>query len=277
MNSYTKALFDKFTRAYKKYRTISTMEKDGDSLNLFNAVLYRLKRSTGSYKVDDRPLLGSLLKEALCYEQSAGIERYRYYLTVYELYKKIINIPGHIVEIGVWRGYTTALLSYLVQLFGEVDRHRHIYGFDTFEGYPGKDMLMESDSSNPVLMKNYENTSLEYVNSLVSNLGASSFVHFIKGDISETLPAFLDSHKDFKVALVMNDCNLYAPTKAALSLLIPRMQPGGIIYFDSYNNPRQLGETRAADEILSQYGLVLQKDLPPITQPAYCVIPKPKP
>ena len=100
----------------------------------------------------------------------------------------------------------------------------------------------------------------------------TEYVHFIEGDVVQTLPIFLANHPDLKVALLYNDCNLYTPTKAVLENLLPRMQPGGVIYLDSYNNPSQQGETRAADEVLSRYGLVLQKDLPPLSQPAYCIL-----
>ncbi|MFV2103645.1 hypothetical protein [Micromonospora sp. LOL_024] len=40
---------------------------------------------------------------------------------------------------------------------------------------------------------------------------------------------------------------------------MPRMQTGGIVEFDEYNHPRQVGETIAADEACARYGLRLER------------------
>ena len=239
-------------------------------LDYFQYVLGRLNKVSGSSQYENRWILKRLISEGLLHIPHVGAKYYSHYLATYELYKKILPVPGHIVEVGVYRGRTTILFAYLIELFGEVSRDRNIYGFDTFQGHPHEQVVEEGNES----VAKFENTSLDFVREVMRRANATEYVHFIEGDVVHTLPIFLANHPDFKVALLYNDCNLYTPTKAVLENLLPRMQPGGIIYLDSYNNPSQHGETRAADEVLSRYGLVLQKDLPPLSQPAYCVIPE---
>jgi SAM-dependent methyltransferase len=244
------------------------LQGETESLSHYDNVLARMAARPGANPDEDADLLRELLREGLLYLPGKAKEQYRSYLVVHELYKKVLTVPGHIVELGVYRGKTTLLFAYLIQLYSEAHRHRHIYAFDTFEGYVPADLAPDDAAA-----ADYQNTSLEFVDNLVKQADARGFVHLIKGDISKTLPEFLESHADFKVALLYNDTNLYNPSKVALESLLPRMQPGGVVYLDSYNNPKQRGETRAADEVLGEFDLTLQRDIPPLSQPAYCIIP----
>src|SRR5438552_13416378 len=51
-------------------------------------------------------------------------------LFFYEIYRKIVNTHGVIMEFGVRWGQTLALLSALRGLFEPFNRHRKIVGFD---------------------------------------------------------------------------------------------------------------------------------------------------
>ena len=54
------------------------------------------------------------------------------FLARYELYKKIISIPGDIVEGGVFNGSGVLLWAALTQIFNPLSRRR-IIGFDYFD------------------------------------------------------------------------------------------------------------------------------------------------
>src|SRR5436190_1852092 len=58
-------------------------------------------------------------------------------LFFYEIYRKILNTHGVIMEFGVRWGQTLAILSALRGIFEPFNRHRKIIGFDTFEGFKG--------------------------------------------------------------------------------------------------------------------------------------------
>ena len=55
------------------------------------------------------------------------------------------------------------------------------------------------------------------------------------------------------------DFDLYAPTKKALEVLVPRMVKGSILAFDEINNPAYPGETTALLETLGVRNLELKQ------------------
>ena len=216
--------------------------------------------------------LRQLLEESFSYEDDvSGLrsakDRMRYLLTCYELFKIVAEIPGQIVEVGVWRGLTAMLFGHFIELFNQ-QSVRQYFGFDTFEGFLAEDLIGEADTA--PLADKFHSTSYEFVNALAQRQGYR-YMHFLKGDVKDIVPNFLEEHADFKVALLYINCDVYLPTKATLELLIGRMQNGGIIAFHEYNHwPEMQGETRAADEILRQHGLRLQVLGPPSNISAYC-------
>ena len=64
------------------------------------------------------------------------------HLALSDLYRKTINLPGSIIEFGVWRGSSFFLFAKLIEIFNSSSHethkisNRHLYGFDTFEGFP---------------------------------------------------------------------------------------------------------------------------------------------
>ena len=52
-----------------------------------------------------------------------------------ELYKKIINLSGAVVELGVFKGASLCRFAMLRNLY-EINSSRKIIGFDTFAGFP---------------------------------------------------------------------------------------------------------------------------------------------
>ena len=56
------------------------------------------------------------------------------FLAHYELFKLITDIPGCIVEAGVYRGSSLLTFSKLMEIFSPGDRTRRVFGFDNFKG-----------------------------------------------------------------------------------------------------------------------------------------------
>jgi hypothetical protein len=90
-------------------------------------------------------------------------------------------------------------------------------------------------------------------------LGHIDKVHLVKGDLVETIPTFLASHRHLVVSLLFLDVDLYEPTKAALEAFVPRMPKGAIIAFDELDNPMWPGETLAAIDAMGLGKLRLQR------------------
>ena len=69
------------------------------------------------------------------------------FLARYELYKKVLNIKGSIIECGVWNGGGLLAWAKLSSIFEPYAIHRKIIGFDTFEGFPSLSKNDDNDLS----------------------------------------------------------------------------------------------------------------------------------
>jgi len=62
-----------------------------------------------------------------------GIQTLGIRLAVFEIMKKCLDVPGHIVEFGCWNGANLIYMAKVLQLL-QPNTYKHIYGFDSFEG-----------------------------------------------------------------------------------------------------------------------------------------------
>jgi hypothetical protein len=175
------------------------------------------------------------------------------FLALYELFKIILPIKGSIVECGVFRGFGLMSWAKISALLEPENLTRRIYGFDSFEGFPtvtGRDKSSFADPrTGDLSASSYDeltNLIREYDNDRF--LGHIGKVELVKGDITKTVPSFLESHPHILVSLLFLDCDLFEPTKAAIDAFLPRMTRGSVIAFDELDNPIWPGETFAAIE-----------------------------
>jgi O-methyltransferase len=126
------------------------------------------------------------------------------------------KVAGAIAEVGVWRGETSALLHRLAP-----DRALHL--FDTFEGFPERDLPPGSEDTR------FRDTSQDAVRARV---GASANVHLHPGYVPETLAAVAGE----RFAFVLLDLDLYDPTLASLEFFYPRLERCGYLVMHDYNN-----------------------------------------
>jgi Macrocin-O-methyltransferase (TylF) len=179
------------------------------------------------------------------------------------LYKKILDVPGVILEFGVHWGATIATLINLRGIYEPYNHSRTIYGFDTFSGFPEvsqKDGGFSKDGDYST-SQDYEK-ELEKVLSLHEAFSPISQIKkfaLIKGDVVESLPAFLEANPHIVVSMAIFDMDIYSPTKSALEMVIPRMTKGSLFVFDELNCRHFPGETRAVDEVIGLNELRLQR------------------
>jgi hypothetical protein len=93
----------------------------------------------------------------------------------------------------------------------------------------------------------------------------------VKGDVTVSLPQFLESNPHVIPALLHLDVDLYEPTKCALELLLPRMPKGAVVVFDELNLKDFPGETVAMLETLNVNGIALKR-LPFCSRISYFVV-----
>jgi len=186
------------------------------------------------------------------------------FLALYEVFKLILPVKGSIVECGVFRGATLMSWAKLSTMLEPENLTRRIYGFDTFEGFPSIGTQDHSGSTKP---EKGELCSISYdeLLLLIKEYDADRFlghlgkVELIRGDITKTVPEFVQTHQHLIVSLLFMDCDLYEPTKTAIEHFLPRMPKGAILAFDELDNPIWPGETLALLESVGISKLRLQR------------------
>lgn len=186
-------------------------------------------------------------------------------LFFYELYKKVVPLHGVVIECGVRWGQTLSLLSALRGIFEPFNRHRKIIGFDTFTGFKGIDPR-DGDRHRCTegsfgVTESYENHLAEilHLQEQLNPIGHLKKYELVKGDASETIPAYLARHPETVVAMAIFDFDIYQPTKAALLALKPYLMKGSILVFDELCDDIFPGETVALREVFDMQQLQVQR------------------
>lgn len=178
-------------------------------------------------------------------------------LAHYELYKTIAAIPGHIFELGVYKGASLVRFCTFRDAL-ENDYSRKIVGFDAFGEFPTDNLEVEDDLE---FIERFEGAGGHGLNEAeVENvLSTKGFENFklVKGNVFDTLPKYLSDNPETRIALLHLDMDVKEPTDFALELLYERVVPGGIIVFDDYN--AVAGETISVDEFVGKHKLKLEK------------------
>ena len=138
------------------------------------------------------------------------------FLVLYEIFNKILNVKGSIVECGVNQGYGVMSWARLSAILEPVNLTRRIYGFDTFEGFPGVSDKDQSSASNHVKKGDLaaavntfsEINGLVDINDSTRFLGHIPKVELIKGDATKTIPKFIEDKPHLVVSLLYLDFDL---------------------------------------------------------------------
>jgi hypothetical protein len=180
------------------------------------------------------------------------------FLAHYELFKQILEVPGAIVDIGVYRGASAFTWAKLCEIFCPTDVRKKVYGFDTFAGFPN--LAPEDGAVNDVqdvrVGGYHAGATIEH--DLLAARDAMNHdrhlahlerLEFVKGDLACSVPRFVDEQgQGLRIALLNLDADLYEPTRVALDHFVPLMSPGGIIILDEYAVTTFPGESQAVDE-----------------------------
>jgi O-methyltransferase len=138
------------------------------------------------------------------------------------------DVPGDLIETGVWRGGSSILMRAVLAAYG--DRTRRVWVADSFQGLPvvdrGRGRQLPGDT-----LSEYANlaVSLETVQSNFARYGLlDDQVRFLRGWFSDTLPKAPLG----KLAVARLDGDLYESTMDALSVLYPKLSVGGYLIVD---------------------------------------------
>ena len=200
-------------------------------------------------------------------------------LARYEIFKQQVEVHGSVVEIGVHRGASLMAWAQFSAILEPVNYLRKVIGFDTFEGFPSisdKDSRGASEHLEVGGFKPDEDAESDLLSAIglfdeTRYLNHIPKVELVRGDVCQTLPEYIEKNPHLVVSLLHLDADIYAPTKTALELLIPRMPKGAIIAFDELNMNLFPGETLATMETIGLPNLRVQR-FPFATSLSYAVI-----
>ena len=188
------------------------------------------------------------------------------FLVMNDIYERIKDIPGALLEFGVWWGQNLVLLENLRAIHEPFNKQRIIVGFDTFSGY---DNFSEKDVKTDVMVdKTYVMPSGyrdHLANLLAVHEGSNAFGHvhgnhkLIDGDAEVTVPRYFKDHPETIVAMAFFDIGIYRPTKAALETVVPALVPGSVLVFDELTSPGAPGEAIAFKEVLGGASFKIEK------------------
>lgn len=205
------------------------------------------------------------------YEKLANFTKYvprqklTYFISKYEIFKKILNVQGSIVECGVLFGGGLMTFAQLSAIFEPVNHTRKIIGFDTFTGFPSLSKSDKGSTSNFAHKGGLASKAFEDLKKCIEVYDANRFlnhipkVELIKGDVVRTVPKYLKKNPHTVVSLLYLDMDIYKPTKVAIENFLPRMPKGAIIAFDEINAKEWVGETKAVLETVGIKNLKIER------------------
>ncbi len=161
------------------------------------------------------------------------VDMYRCY-ELWQISSRLKNSKAAIIEVGVWRGGTAALLA------KANDNNGPVYLCDTFEG-----VAKAGEKDNRYTGGEHADTSIETVETLLNQLGIFGY-HILKGIFPDTNAELVESQQ-FKICHI--DVDVYESAKDIFNWVWPKMIVGGVVVFDDYGFAACAGITQLVNEL----------------------------
>jgi O-methyltransferase len=167
------------------------------------------------------------------------------------------DVPGDLVECGVFRGGAVMAAALTLRQLGVHDRRLWLY--DTFSGMPRPTEKDVAAAGGPDPRAEFERletgadsadwvrASLDEVRRNIARVPyPQGLFEFVEGKVEDTLPGRLPE----RVCLLRLDTDWYESTRAEMEHLVPRLSRGGVLIVDDYYN--WPGNRQAVDEYLER-------------------------
>jgi O-methyltransferase len=146
------------------------------------------------------------------------VDIYRCYELWY-LAKQLSNIQGSILEVGVWRGGTGAILAKAVEPNG-----KKVFLADTFEG-----VVKAGSNDTSYVGGEHADTSEAMVKDLMQSLLLPNY-RILTGIFPEETAHLVET----PIAMLHCDVDVYSSAKDVVEWCLPRLTVGGVLVFDDY-------------------------------------------
>ena len=159
------------------------------------------------------------------------------------------QVPGDLIETGVWRGGACIFMRGVLRAHGVDDRR--VYVADSFQGLPAPNAeKYPHDVGDLHHLHRFLAVSEEQVRKNFERYGLlDDRVVFLKGWFRDTLP----NAAIRALSVLRLDGDMYESTMDALNALYPKLSPGGYCIIDDYVLPNC---RKAIDEYRAAHGIV---------------------
>jgi hypothetical protein len=172
------------------------------------------------------------------------------------------ELPGDIVECGVFKGSGLFIWSKLIELYSPFEIKK-VIGFDFFDQeFVSSLSEKDRDGMQQVFSRcqaTQEEISDKHISDKLISIGIKpDKFELVKGDISKTSREYAVKNPGFRISILYMDLDIEEPTLETLDNLWDRIVPGGIIVFDEYAYGIWT-ESNAVDKFIKKHNLKLQK------------------
>lgn len=141
------------------------------------------------------------------------------------------DVPGDLMECGVWRGGASIFMRAALEARGDIGRR--VWVADSFQGVPQPELHVFPDDEQGRALAGAMAIPLEEVRANFARYGfLDDRVSFLPGFFRDTLPSVPVE----RLAVLRLDGDLYESTFVALESLYDRVSPGGFVIIDDYHS-----------------------------------------
>ena len=139
------------------------------------------------------------------------------------------NVPGDLVETGVWRGGGVIFMRAFLAANG--DERRKVWACDSFQGLPKPSDKYVADKNDKLWQSEYLAVEVDQVKKNFAKYGLlDERTRFLEGFFNETLATAPIS----QIAVLRLDGDMYESTIVALDSLYAKVSRGGFVIIDDY-------------------------------------------
>lgn len=202
-------------------------------------------------------------------------ERFSKLLIHYEIFKKIKNHKGSIIECGVFKGTSFSRFAMLRELIGNPKKNKLI-AFDVFS-----DKFPDTKYQNEKIQRKHwiktAGASSIGTNQLVKIFKKKKIKNFelVKGNVLQTIPMYIKKNPNLKISLLNVDIDFVETTQCVLDNLYGKVVKGGVVIFDNYEGigtggTFYKGETETINKFLKKVNKKIIK-FPFFNRPSYII------
>lgn len=165
------------------------------------------------------------------------VDKYRCF-ELWQMASQVAKLSeGAILEVGVWRGGTGALMARQAANCGVTDP---VYLCDTFCG-----VVKATDNDETYRGGEHSDTSVELVQKLMADVGVSANTKILQGIFPDDTANSIANQK-FRLCHI--DVDVYQSAKEVNEWVWERLVPGGIVVYDDYGFEACDGITKCVEE-----------------------------